>query len=286
MKQGVQGFQAVRLQQLRMNANLTQSELAVHLQCAEANISKWENGKSIPSAFSFQRISSFFGVPESWLLEPMCVDNDRPCFFRAKNSSTKASREIAGIRLEWLEEIFYKLHNVLAFPDIKIPEFKGDFRLLSSWDIERLAGECRQLWRLGSGPIPNLVQRMEANGVIVASGSLGFLKMDGVSRWSCSEDPRPFVFLCSDKSNGFRSRFDAGHELGHIVLHGGVTEDEYKKFYDLLESQAHRFASALLLPADSFLKDVRYPTLDNLLAIKAKWGVSVAAMIQIGRAHV
>lgn len=47
-----------------------------------------------------------------------------------------------------------------------------------------------------------------------------------------------------------------------------------------MESQAHRFAGAFLLPAETFAADVRTPvTLDSLLLLKQRWGVSVAAMI-------
>jgi hypothetical protein len=50
--------------------------------------------------------------------------------------------------------------------------------------------------------------------------------------------------------------------------------------YNLMERQAHQFAGALLLPAETFASDVRAPvTLDNLLVLKQRWGVSVAAMV-------
>ena len=108
---------------------------------------------------------------------------------------------------------------------------------------------------------------MESNGIVVTRGSLGFAKMDGVSRWS-QVDARPYIFLCMDKANGFRTRFDSAHELAHIVLHKAVTDADYQKHYHLLEKQAHRFANAILLPAASFAREVRYPTLDTFLALK------------------
>jgi hypothetical protein len=47
-----------------------------------------------------------------------------------------------------------------------------------------------------------------------------------------------------------------------------------------MEKQAHRFAGALLLPAETFAREVRIPTnLDNLLILKQRWGASVAAMM-------
>ncbi|MBE0508910.1 MAG: ImmA/IrrE family metallo-endopeptidase [Marinospirillum sp.] len=280
MRSGIQGFQSQRLKQLRASAAMTQIELAERIQCVKGNISKWEQGKSSPEASSFQKICDVFNVPSSWLMEePIASPETHPSFFRAKNKTPKISREIAKIRLDWAEEVSYKLQESLEFPDINLPEYTGDFKVLTDYEIEDLATECRQRWELGQRPIQNLINVMEGNGVVVTRGTLGFTKMDGVSRWS-KIDSRPYVFLCMDKANGFRARFDAGHELGHIVLHKKVTDAEYQKNYHLLENQAHRFASALLLPASSFVRDVHYPTMETFLALKPKWKVSVAAMIR------
>jgi len=135
------------------------------------------------------------------------------------------------------------------FPKLQASELK--YQALARWP-----GNHSRL--LGQSPVDNLVNTMESNGIVVTRGSLGFAKMDGVSRWS-QVDARPYIFLCMDKANGFRTRFDSAHELVHIVLHKAVTDADYH----LLEERAHRFASAVLLPAASFARDVRYPTLDT-----------------------
>jgi hypothetical protein len=49
-------------------------------------------------------------------------------------------------------------------------------------------------------------------------------------------------------------------------------------FHKLLEQQAFRFGSAFLMPS-SWLKELWAPTLDAFLALKARWKVSIAAMI-------
>jgi Zn-dependent peptidase ImmA (M78 family) len=69
--------------------------------------------------------------------------------------------------------------------------------------------------------------------------------------------------------------------LGHVVLHrngaqpAGAKDPRQK----LMERQAFRFASAFLLPAESFAADVWSCSLDELLGLKPKWRVSVSAMI-------
>lgn len=91
--------------------------------------------------------------------------------------------------------------------------------------------------------------------------------MDGISSWYSS---RPFAFIATDKANGIRNRFDAAHELGHIILHRNIDEQSFKENYKEVERQADLFAGSFLLPAESFSLDVSWPTLDNLLILKQK----------------
>lgn len=141
-----------------------------------------------------------------------------------------------------------------------------------------MALQTRELWKLGAGPISDVVLAMENAGVICTREELGFSRMDGASRWF-ETDQRPYVFLAADKANGVRSRFDAAHELAHLILHNSVNGVEFFKRYPELERQAHLFAAAFLLPAESFAAEMVRPSLDTFIALKPRWKVSVAAMI-------
>ncbi|WP_163359758.1 ImmA/IrrE family metallo-endopeptidase, partial [Klebsiella aerogenes] len=88
------------------------------------------------------------------------------------------------------------------------------------------------------------------------------------------------ILLAADKGNAFRSRFDLAHEIGHLILHKNTKDELKPERYKLKESQAHKFAGALLLPAESFANEIRLPpTLDSLLLIKQRFIISVAATI-------
>ncbi len=85
--------------------------------------------------------------------------------------------------------------------------------------------------------------------------------------------------LGSDKDSAARSRFDAAHELAHLILHNSVTKLG-PPLHKLLEEQANRFAGAFLLPVDGFTNDIgALLTLNSLWVLKRKWRVSIAAMI-------
>lgn len=93
------------------------------------------------------------------------------------------------------------------------------------------------------------------------------------------------MLLSADKDNGYRSRFDLAHELGHLILHRHIPRPTERERHKQLEAQAHRFAGAFLLPAETFANEVHTPvTLDDLLLLKRRWGVSVAAIIMRLRA--
>jgi len=281
MRTGIVDFQSDRLRQLRIAQGLTQAVLAEKLSCSAGNISKWENGLSYPEIASFKRICDYFKVPEDWLLEsPIKDQGDTPSFFRSQVSTPKIAWDIAETRLEWLEELSFKLQESLDFPELRIPFYSGDeVGLIDDADIESLAEQCRQEWGIGTGPITNVIQTMESFGVVASRTELGYVKMDGVSRWSMLDD-RPYVLLAADKASPIRNRFDAAHELGHLVLHRKISKEQYQQHYNLIENQAHRFASAFLMPAESFSFEVKWPTLDGLLSLKPRWKVSVAAMIK------
>ena len=147
--------------------------------------------------------------------------------------------------------------------------------------IEELAQECRNYWRLGDGPIADLVLLLENNGVIVSRGDLVAESLDAYSQWP-ADSAHPFIFLAADKASAVRSRHDASHELGHLILHRHLDAKTVRSpaLFKLMEAQAHRFAGAFNLPAKSFANQLWAPTLDAFVALKPHWRVAVSAMIK------
>jgi Zn-dependent peptidase ImmA (M78 family) len=81
------------------------------------------------------------------------------------------------------------------------------------------------------------------------------------------------------KGDYWRNRFDGAHELGHLVMHADAEPGS-----KVVEDQANRFAAEFLMPEED-VADALPRTADwaRLVALKAEWGVSMAALLYRAR---
>jgi Zn-dependent peptidase ImmA (M78 family) len=124
---------------------------------------------------------------------------------------------------------------------------------------------------LGERPIKNVVHLLEAHGGCVYSLTHDNHNLDAFcTTWR----GRPFVFLNTTKS-GERGRFDAAHELGHLVLHGEHARPEGMA----AEIEANRFAAAFLMPTPGvYAQRLQNAPARSILTAKEKWGVAAMAL--------
>ena len=57
-----------RIRELRKQMNMTQKELATHLQVADSTLSYWEVGRYEPDSETLMKLSRFFRVPIDYIL--------------------------------------------------------------------------------------------------------------------------------------------------------------------------------------------------------------------------
>jgi Zn-dependent peptidase ImmA (M78 family)/transcriptional regulator with XRE-family HTH domain len=280
---GTPGFVGERLVQARQARDLSATSLAEMIGVKSTNISNYEHGKQSPSPEVMDRIAQVLNQPLPFFLRQVPqLHLGEDFWWRAMSAATKSARSRAYARHSWLREIVSYLREYVDFPHVNIPELgvPEDVRKITSDMIEDFAGECRRHWKLGDGPVADVVLLMENNGVIVSRGDLVAETLDAFSQWP-TDSEHPFVFLGADKASAVRSRHDASHELGHLVLHRKVDRKSVRNpvLFKLMESQAHRFALAFNLPASGFANQLWSPTLDAFLALKPHWKVAIAAMI-------
>jgi Zn-dependent peptidase ImmA (M78 family)/DNA-binding XRE family transcriptional regulator len=285
MRTGIPGFQGSRLQQARQAMALSQTSLADLIGVSNQAISQYEKGADSPGTEVFDALRKILKHDAQFFLRPIGHSLSRNvCFYRSLASTTKTARNRAEVWKLWSRELIAYMLEFVELPEADFPSFTdlpSELRLLGVDRIEALAGEVREHWNLGDGPIANLVETAENNGAIVFRYSLDAETLDALSEWLQPEN-FPLIVLNSDKNVAVRSRLDLAHELGHMFLHRGMSEGplRHSDVFRLAEDQAFRFGAALLLPEHSFLEDLYSLSLDALLALKLKWKVSIAMMIE------
>ena len=274
-------FVPERLKEAREARGLTQEELSAKIELSHQAISKYEKNKAIPSTQVLEQLSKLLSVPTHFFLKPKETDisADDVVFFRSRAAATKKSKLAHANRLKWLIEIHRYLETYLDFPTLDIPKYLSSkvYAPIDFEEIDEIAIKVRKHWGLGNGPISNVLLLLEKKGAIVARASFSDYKIDACSVWEPSS--RPYIFLGSDKTAA-HSRFDISHELGHLVLHSNLTLSEFnnKENYKRIEKEAHRFASAFLLPASSFGNEVMFTSIEHFAELKKRWKVSIQAM--------
>ncbi len=256
----------------------TAGALARALGLSTATITRWEAGKSVPSEENLERMAQYLQVrPEFFMREHIVFAN--PVFLRA----LKASKAILGFQetqLKWLQEISQVVEHYVELPPLRLPDImKGqNYKLLRNGDIENIAHELRNYWKLGEGPCPDMIALLERNGFIVSSIEMDTNKLDGACVWS-SINNRPHILLAKDKNTYVRTQMDAAHEMAHAILHRNVSVAEQKENFKLIESQAFALASAFLLPSTTYPIEIKYPDIPSLRLSKERWKVSIKAQI-------
>lgn len=256
---------ASRLAVARKRRGLTLTNLAELSGLSTRTLSSFEKGRGRPSTESVTTLAEALAVSVNFLT---CSDLDEipvgAVSFRALSKMTARQRDsalgagrIAILINEWIEGRF-------DLPKPDIPSLTGR-------DPESAAEEVRARWGLGEKPVSNVLHLLEAHGVRVYSLTQDNAQLDAFSLFWRGQ---PFVFLSTMKS-AERGRFDAAHELGHLVLHG---EHEMPHGPEA-EVEANRFAAGFLMPRASVLAaGLRYATVDRILRAKTTWTVAAMAL--------
>jgi len=258
-------FSPDRLIWARKRKGLNQSSLAKILEVDSRAVRAWEAGEYEPTGANFVALCSALDVPEQFFTLPaMTGPEPEQASFRSLSKMSATKRDIALAKGAFAFEFASWLERRFNLPEQDIPDLGRGI------DPETAAMALREYWGLGQRPITNMVHLLEAKGVRVFSLSIDAKEVDAFNVW---DGAIPFVFL-NTKKTAAHSRFDAAHELGHLVLH---RHGEYSG--QISEKEANDFASAFLMPKSDILALApKFPTVASLISSKKRWGVSVAAL--------
>lgn len=269
-----------RLREARESAELSMTDLADKVGISRQAISLYEDGQRTPEPEILMRIVQELGQPIAYFTteRPPSFGPRGTRFFRAFKSKTKRTNTRCEILSDWFAQTAAYLSEFVNLPPVSLPEVPPPKagNAYSDAEIEDAATLCRRYWGLGDGPIANVVALLESKGIVIARCSFG---NETVSAFSFREGSRPFIFLGADRDSACRSRYDACHELGHLLLHRGVDMTDLENDLDRIEAEADRFAGAFLLPEKTYPLEVFSPRLAAFIHLKRRWKVSAAAQI-------
>lgn len=276
---------ASRITEAREARAMSMEDLAKNIGVTRQSVSKYERGIVSPSLETLQAISYALGFPTEFFYktEQKALASSSSLFFRSNSNTAKKVKTACKYQIKWADEIKKQLEKYVDFIDRDIPTLDRNYEDLISEDIEDLALSVRKAWGLNDDPINDLIGILENKGVIVTQFATSDLcTFKGIDAFSCWKDGTPYILYHSAQKSAVRTRFSILHELGHLIMHSSIAEDESTKkdIVDLADMQADRFAAAFLLPATSFPKDIRSTSLTSLEIVKRKWGAAMSTIIR------
>lgn len=275
-------FVGCRIREAREARDLTATSLSELLGISKQAVSKYETGALDPSPEMIRRLGEVLQMPQHYFFQPVEPHEEQGLlFWRSTSAATKRARVRASRRFGWLRSVTRYLSRFVEFPGLHFPslDLPSDPTKITDAMVEAAATDARRFWNLGDGPISNVSWLLENNGAVVARSDFDASHLDAFSEWK--EQRHPYVVMASDKNSAARSRFDAAHELGHLLMHRQVSDRQFntKATHSVMERQADCFASAFLMPAATFSECFYSTSIDALIPIKSQWQVSIGAMI-------
>ncbi|WP_312226579.1 MULTISPECIES: helix-turn-helix domain-containing protein [Gammaproteobacteria] len=260
-----------RIKQGRLAAGISLRELAQSVGLSAMAISKYERDQIKPSSETLLRLTKALGVRTEYFFRQPSIELTEVDFRKhAKLSVQEEAKALEDVRekLErWLEleaVIPASWPKAFALP-------KGLPSQIHTYEeIDALADRIRVAWQLGTGPIGNLIDKMEEEGIkVILTPHDGGKKFDGLVARANGHT----VIVVGQDWPGDRQRFTLGHELGHLMLHGRISADLDE------ERACHRFASAFLVPKQEALRLLgtsrSWIEPRELYLLKHEWGLSM-----------
>ncbi|MCK5616584.1 ImmA/IrrE family metallo-endopeptidase [Candidatus Pacearchaeota archaeon] len=245
---------------------ITQTKLSQELNISQSNLSKYESGLIKPGEGEVKKIAHFLDFPNNFFYEPGWAYPPITPFHRKRVSISKKyllmAEAIGNIQRIQLK----KLVSQIEMPENLIHYDPEDF----SNGAVGVAKAVRSFYRLPKGPIGNMTDLLEDNGIIVSLIDLFSDKIDGYTLLGDGKES-PIIFV-NNQFPGDKIRLTLAHEFGHIIMHH--VQDEK------VEEEAWTFAGEFLMPADEITQELRgVRNIRQLVPLKMKWKVSIAALI-------
>lgn len=258
-------FNIERLELARKRRRFTARILAERAGIAPVTLSRIVNRQQVPDESTIEALVSALGYVRAFF-EQDDFDPIDPsaASFRSLTGMTARERDAALAAGSLAFEVMDWVSERFTLPETDILDLGHERNPVAA------ARMLRQHWAIGEKPIGNMIKLLESKGARVFSLAEDTKNVDAFSCWRNNE---PYIFLNTYKSSE-RSRFDAAHELAHLVLHRHGGPQGRKA-----ETEANNFASAFLMPQADLMSVIPYvSSVDQIIQAKKRWGVAAVAL--------
>jgi len=234
---------------------------------------KYEKGEVEPDNVMIQDLADALDLKPDYFYREQVVEIDEISFRKLARLRKKEQNRIVETARDFLER-YLELEQIIGKQPYVENPLQG-FKITQKEDVERAAQQLRDVWQLGIDPLYNVLELLEDQGIKIIE-LYGEESFDGFSTWIDNSVPI-IVLNKSRKTSLDRYRFNALHELGHLLLEMHHLKDNDQ------EKLCHYFAGALLLDKRAIEQELglkrKKISLQELVALKQQYGISLQAII-------
>lgn len=265
---------AKRIKSARNLAGLSLRELSDRMESVVSHnaIKKYEMGLMMPDSKVLLALSEALNVKTDYFFRPYEVNIENIEFRKKSKLSVKEANAIKEKVTDSISN-YIELEQFLNLTSVFINPLQ-DIQITTGEDVEVAVNTLLNCWKLGLNALPNVVELLEDKEikVIEIDDNDNF---DGLSGWANTNIP---VIVINKNFPIDRKRLTALHELAHLLLVFNDNIDQKQK-----EKFCHRFAGAMLMPKETFIREVGLSRKDisipELIAIKGSYGISMQAIM-------
>lgn len=254
----------------RESRGLSQSELSKRLNISQGKLSKAEKGEQSINDTTLLELAKKLRYPEQFFYQQTPSSPVSHYYYRKRITISKKVMAKMESTIKIFRNNIDSLMDSIELPDFNIPTFDP------TDDIpEEIARKTRYLLKIPDGPIGNLTNILERNGLLIVKTDLFNEKTDGLSTIS---DKGAHIVYLNERMPNDRQRYSLAHELGHMIMHFDIPSDSEK-----VEEEADRFASEFLMPKSEIRNSLRNLNFNKLADLKRYWKVSMRSLVRRSR---
>lgn len=244
--------------------------IADRFSVTHATLSNYEAARTTPPMATLEILASFYGRPLTWFFEsgPILANvNYRNLKSRSRVSDLQRFEADAQ---RWIEA-YWRIETYLG---VHLKSKHSDF---ARWPREEsgqsLAVRLRQKLKVSDRePLRSVAALFDEFGIRAMELETD-LAVDGLAARFGEE----YVIVLNPSLASDRSRMNAAHELGHVLL--GDCDKDCGHGDSIAERRAYEFASHLLIPDSELEAAFAGRSMVRLVKAKEHFGISLQAMI-------